>query len=100
MIKALILPLCRACLQFLRTDKERVGAIERFVRAMILLLPYGGLLGLLRIRLALWGPLTVDGTSFSTSACRQTNTHYRVTCGLATSARRSGSATSRCLSGA
>ncbi|BBY08162.1 FkbM family methyltransferase [Mycobacterium noviomagense] len=63
MIKALILPLCRACLRFLRTDKEHVGAIERFVRAVILLLPYGGLLGLLRLRLALWGPLTVDGTT-------------------------------------
>jgi FkbM family methyltransferase len=63
MIKALVLPLCRGYLRFLRTDKERVGGVERCVRALLLLLPYGALLVLLRIRLALWGPLTVDGTT-------------------------------------
>jgi hypothetical protein len=60
MIRALIVPLCRTWLWFLRTDKERVGGVERFVRAMLLVLPYTGMDLLLRIRAALWGPLTVD----------------------------------------
>lgn len=63
MIKVLILPLCRTCVRLLRTDKEQVGGVERFVRAVLLLVPYGALLVLLRLRLALWGPLTVNGTT-------------------------------------
>jgi hypothetical protein len=35
--------LCRAWLWFLRTDKERVGGVERFVRVMLLVLPYTGM---------------------------------------------------------
>lgn len=61
MLEALILPLWRGYVRFLRTDKVRVGVAERSLRA--LLLPCQAIYWLLRIRAALWGPLTVDGTT-------------------------------------
>jgi FkbM family methyltransferase len=63
MIEALILALWRWYIRFLRTDKERVGVAERWVRALLLIMPYLVVILLLSIRAALWRPLTVDGTS-------------------------------------
>ena len=62
MIEARILALWRAYLRFLRTDKERVGVVERWVRGL-LLLPSNAIYWPVRIRTALWGPLTVDATT-------------------------------------
>lgn len=59
----MILALWRGYVRFLRTDKERVGAAERWVRARLLMVPYNLVTWLLGIRAALWGPLTVDGTT-------------------------------------
>jgi FkbM family methyltransferase len=63
MIETLILALWRGYVRFLRTDKERVGVAERWVRARLLMVPYNLMAWLLRIRATLWGPLTVDGST-------------------------------------
>jgi FkbM family methyltransferase len=63
MIEPLILALWRAYIPFLHTDKERVGAVERWIRRLLVELPYKVTDRLLRIRAELWGPLTVDGTT-------------------------------------
>lgn len=63
MIAAVVLPVCRACLRRLRTDKVRVGRAERLLRGLLLLPPFGVLFVLLRLRLALAGPLVVDGAT-------------------------------------
>lgn len=55
--------LWRRYLRFLRTDKERVGVVERWVRALLLIVPFLAAILPLWIRAALWGPLTVDGTT-------------------------------------
>jgi FkbM family methyltransferase len=62
MIEALILALWRRYIRLLRTDKERVGVVERWVRAL-LLVPSLAVFVPLRIRTALRGPLTIDGTT-------------------------------------
>lgn len=62
MIEALILALWRGYIRLLRTDKEHVGAVERWVRAL-LMVPSLAVFALLRISTALRGPLTVDGTT-------------------------------------
>jgi FkbM family methyltransferase len=50
-------------MRFLHTDKEHVGIVERWVRAVLVIVPYY-IVGLpLLIRAALWKPLTVDGTT-------------------------------------
>jgi FkbM family methyltransferase len=51
----------RACVRLLRTEKERVGTVERVVRALLLVVPYKMVERLLRFRLASHGPLTVEG---------------------------------------
>lgn len=63
MIEARIVALWRGYIRFLRTDKERVGVAERYVRALLLMVPYLVVTWALLIRAALWRPLTVDGTS-------------------------------------
>jgi len=55
-----ILALWRAYIRFLRTDKQRVGVAERWVRAL-LIVPSLAVFVALRIRTALRGPLTIDG---------------------------------------
>lgn len=61
MIGAVIVPLCRRCLRALVTRKAEVGRAERLLRALLLLPPFGLALVLLRLRLALRGPLVQDG---------------------------------------
>lgn len=63
MIEARIVALWRGYIRFLRTDKEHVGVAERWVRALLLIVPYWVVDLLLYIRAALWRPLTVVGTS-------------------------------------
>lgn len=63
MIAAVVLPACRGCLRWLRTDAEHVGCVGRVVRALLLLPPFGFLLVLLRLRLLVLGPLVVDGAT-------------------------------------
>jgi FkbM family methyltransferase len=60
MVETLIVALWRGYIRLLRTDKERVGVIERWVRAL-LIVPSVAVYWALRIRTALRGPLTVDG---------------------------------------
>ncbi len=60
MIEARILGLWRWYIRFLRTGKERVGLTERWVRALLLIVPYYGVAVPLLIRAALWGPVTVE----------------------------------------
>jgi len=62
MIEARILALWRWYIRLLRTDKERVGLAERWVRAL-LMAPSVAVFAALRIRTAVRGPLTVDGTT-------------------------------------
>src|SRR5581483_2157962 len=62
MIEALILALWRGYIRWLRTDKERVGVVERWLRAL-LIVPSLAVFLPLRLRTALRGPLTVDGTT-------------------------------------
>jgi FkbM family methyltransferase len=62
MIEALIRALA-GYIRFLRTDKERVGVAERWVRALLLIVPYYVVVSPLLIRAAVWRPLTVDGTT-------------------------------------
>jgi FkbM family methyltransferase len=63
MIEARIVALWRGCIRLLRTDKPRVGGAERWVRALLLIVPYFVMGVPLLIRAALWRPLTVDGTT-------------------------------------
>jgi FkbM family methyltransferase len=63
MIERLIVALWRGYVRFLSTDKEHVGVAERWVRALLVVLPFNGMVLLLWIRATLWGPLTVDGTT-------------------------------------
>ena len=63
MIEALILALWRGYVRLLSTDKEHVGVAERWVRALLVVLPVNVMAVLLWIRAALWAPLAVDGTT-------------------------------------
>lgn len=63
MILARILRLWRWYIRFLRTGKERVPLTERWVRALLLIVPYYVVALPLLIRAALWGPVTVEGVS-------------------------------------
>lgn len=63
MIEARIVALWRAYVRLLRTDSERVGVLERWVRASALIVPFAAAILPLWVRAALWGPLTVDGTT-------------------------------------
>ncbi|BBY45792.1 class I SAM-dependent methyltransferase [Mycolicibacterium celeriflavum] len=63
MIKALILPLGRRYMRLLHTDKEDVGVVGRWVRALLMIVPFFAVAFPLWIRAALWGPLTVDTTT-------------------------------------
>jgi hypothetical protein len=54
MIEARILALWRGYIRFLRTDKERVDVAERWVRALLLIVPYFVVAWPLYIRAALW----------------------------------------------
>lgn len=53
----------RRYMRFLRTDREHVGIAERWVRALLLIVPFCVVFLALLIRAALWRPLTVDGTT-------------------------------------
>lgn len=55
--------LWRRYLRLLRTEKERVGIIERWMRASALIVPFLAAVLPLWVRAALWGPLTLDGTT-------------------------------------
>jgi hypothetical protein len=63
MIEARIVALWRGYIRFLCTDKERVGVAERWVRALLLIVPYVAGYLLLLIRVAVWRPLTIDHTT-------------------------------------
>jgi len=63
MIEARIVALWRGYLRFLCTEKERVSVVERWMRGLLLIVPFLAMILPLRIRAALWGPLTVDGTT-------------------------------------
>jgi FkbM family methyltransferase len=63
MIEARIVALWRGYLRLLRTDKEHVGVVERWMRAWALTVPFLAVILPLWIRAALWGPLTLDGTT-------------------------------------
>ncbi|MDA3656856.1 FkbM family methyltransferase [Mycobacterium xenopi] len=62
-IRARTVALWRASIRLLRTDKERVSSAERWIRALLLIVPYYAMALLLNIRAAWWRPLTVDGIS-------------------------------------
>ena len=63
MIEARIVALWRGYVRFLRTDKEHVGIAERWVRALLLIVPLYVMVLPLLIRAALWRPLTIVGTT-------------------------------------
>jgi FkbM family methyltransferase len=63
MIEARVVALWRWYMRLLHTEKEHVGVVQRWVRALLLFLPYYVMILLLNIRAALWRPLTVDGSS-------------------------------------
>jgi FkbM family methyltransferase len=63
MIEERIVAVWRGYIRFLRTDKERVGVAERWVRALLLIVPYFVGFLLLLIRAAVWRPLTIDHTT-------------------------------------
>ena len=63
MIEARVVALWRGYVRLLRTDKERVGGVERWLRASALIVPFLAAILPLWIRAALWGPLTVDGST-------------------------------------
>lgn len=63
MIEARFLALWRGYIRLLITHKKRVGVVERWVRALLLLVPYYAVALLLLIRAAVWRPPTVDGTT-------------------------------------
>lgn len=60
MVETLILPLWRRYTRFLQTDKQHVGVAERWVRALLFVVPFYAVAIPLWIRAALRGPLTVD----------------------------------------
>ena len=62
-IEERIVALWREYIRFLRTDRERVGVAERWVRALLLIVPYFVVDTLLLIRAAVWRPLTIDCTT-------------------------------------
>jgi FkbM family methyltransferase len=62
MIETRMLALWRRYIRLLRTDKEHIGVVERWARAL-LLVPSLLVFFALRIRTALRGPLTIDGTT-------------------------------------
>jgi hypothetical protein len=63
MIEARIVAPWRGYIRFLRTDKERVGVAERWVRALLLPVSYFVVDTLLLIRATVWRPLTIDVTT-------------------------------------
>jgi FkbM family methyltransferase len=63
MIEARIVALWRRYLRFLRTDKESVGVAERWVRTVLLVVPFFAVVAWLYLRAALWGPLIVHCTT-------------------------------------
>jgi hypothetical protein len=62
-IEERVVALWRGYIRFLRTDNERVGVAERWVRALLLIVPYFVVDTLLLIRAAVWRPLTIDCTT-------------------------------------
>ena len=58
-----LVALWRGYIRFLRSDKERIGVAERWVRALLLTAPSIPMFLMLRIRAALRGPLTVEGNT-------------------------------------
>ena len=50
-------------MRFLRTDKVRVGVAERWVRALLLIVPFYRSGSAAAYPRRAWGPLTVDGTT-------------------------------------
>jgi FkbM family methyltransferase len=63
MIEALILRALRGYIRFLRTDKEDIGIVERWLRGLLLIVPLDLVYYALYIRAKFWGPLTVYGTT-------------------------------------
>jgi FkbM family methyltransferase len=63
MIEATIVGLWRDCVRLLRTEKERVGVVERWLRACALTVPFLAAVLPLWVRAAVRGPLTLDGTT-------------------------------------
>jgi FkbM family methyltransferase len=63
MIEALILALWRGYIRLLRTDKEHVGVAERWVRALLLVVPFYVVVNFVYLRAAIWGPRAIDGTT-------------------------------------
>lgn len=63
MIDALILSVSRRYMRFLQTDKQRVGNAERWMRALLLIVPFYAVAGFMWIRSALRGPLTADSVT-------------------------------------
>lgn len=63
MIEASILAVWRRYVRLLRTDKERVGVAERWMRAVLLMPVFSAMAWPLRIRAAIRGPLIIDGTT-------------------------------------
>jgi FkbM family methyltransferase len=58
-----LVALWRGYVRFLRTDKEHVGLAERWVRAVLMIMPFLAIDWPLYIRAAFWEPLIVDATS-------------------------------------
>ncbi|KUH75767.1 hypothetical protein AU184_15360 [Mycolicibacterium novocastrense] len=63
MIERRIAAVWRWYIRLFRTDKERVGLLERVVRAAFMIGPYGVGILPLYARAGFWKPLVVDGTS-------------------------------------
>jgi hypothetical protein len=63
MIETRIVALWRGYIRFLRTDKERVGVAERWVRGLPVVMPYYAVALLQLICAAVWRPLTIDHTT-------------------------------------
>jgi FkbM family methyltransferase len=63
MIEERIVALWHGYIRLLRTDKEHVRVAERWVRALLLIVPYLVVYLLLLIRGAVWRPLIIDHTT-------------------------------------
>jgi FkbM family methyltransferase len=63
MIEGRFIALWRGCIRSLRTDKKLVGVAERWVRALLLIVPYLVVAVPLYIRAAVLGPKIIDGTT-------------------------------------
>lgn len=63
MVEVRVIEMWRVYIRTLRTDKERVGIAERWVRATLLILPYVVVVLALNVRAAMWRPVSVDTTS-------------------------------------